>query len=137
MAGAIYDQTTSLRGFLQRGLGILRDRVLFIIRRGMDARISSGSAGRCVEENCVNLKLEGNCWKFGHNIPTDLITPTAVVMRGMAEMVKHVLESANPEFLLKVQKGDIIVAGRNFGMLFGPRDCAEGDQGYRREFGDR
>jgi 3-isopropylmalate/(R)-2-methylmalate dehydratase small subunit len=85
----------------------------------MDAGISSGSAGRGVEENGVNLLLEGNCWKFGHNIPTDMITPTAVVMRGMAEMVKHVLENANPEFPLKVQKGDIIVAGRNFGCSSG------------------
>ena len=65
------------------------------------------------------LKLEGSCWKFGHNIPTDMITPTAVVMRGMAEMVKHVLENANPEFPLKVQPGDIIVAGRNFGCSSG------------------
>ncbi len=67
----------------------------------------------------IPLLLEGNCWKFGHNIPTDMITPTNVVMRGMAEMVKHVLENANPEFPRKVQKGDIIVAGRNFGCSSG------------------
>jgi 3-isopropylmalate/(R)-2-methylmalate dehydratase small subunit len=67
----------------------------------------------------VNLILEGNCWKFGHNIPTDMITPTNVVMRGMAEMVKHVLENANPDFPRKVQPGDIIVAGRNFGCSSG------------------
>ena len=65
------------------------------------------------------LILEGNCWKFGHNIPTDMITPTAYVMRGMGEMVKHVLENANPEFPKNVQKGDIIVAGRNFGCSSG------------------
>ena len=34
-------------------------------------------------------------------------------------MAKHVLESLNPEFPLKVQKGDIIVAGRNFGCSSG------------------
>lgn len=67
----------------------------------------------------IPLLLEGNCWKFGHNIPTDMITPTNVVMRGMAEMLKHVLENANPEFPKKVQKGDIIVAGRNFGCSSG------------------
>ena len=65
------------------------------------------------------LVFEGNCWKFGHNIPTDLITPTHVVMRGFEEMAKHVLESANPEFPQKVQKGNIIVAGRNFGCSSG------------------
>ena len=65
------------------------------------------------------LILEGNCWKFGHNIPTDMITPTAYVMRGMGEMVKHVLENANPDFPKNVQKGDIVVAGRNFGCSSG------------------
>ena len=65
------------------------------------------------------LVLEGNCWKFGHNIPTDLITPTHVVFRGLAEMAQHVLESANPEFPRKVQPGDILVAGRNFGCSSG------------------
>ena len=63
--------------------------------------------------------FEGNCWKFGHNIPTDLITPTAVTLRGIPEMAKHVLETANPDFPNKVQPGDILVAGRNFGCSSG------------------
>jgi 3-isopropylmalate/(R)-2-methylmalate dehydratase small subunit len=67
----------------------------------------------------AGLVFEGKCWKFGHNIPTDMITPTALVMRGMAEMVQHVLENANPEFPRGVEKGDIIVAGRNFGCSSG------------------
>jgi len=65
------------------------------------------------------LIFEGNCWKFGHNIPTDEITPTFVVWKGFAEMAKHVLESLNPYFPQNVQKGDIIVAGRNFGCSSG------------------
>ena len=48
-----------------------------------------------------------------------MITPTAYVMRGMGEMVKHVLENANPDFPKNVQPGDIIVAGRNFGCSSG------------------
>ena len=67
----------------------------------------------------MNLILEGACWKFGDNIPTDMITPTHLVMRGMDEMVKHVLENANPDFPKLVRKGDIIVAGRNFGCSSG------------------
>lgn len=63
--------------------------------------------------------MEGTCWKFGHNIPTDMITPTAYVMKGMGEMVKHVLENANPDFPKSVKAGDIIVAGRNFGCSSG------------------
>jgi len=65
------------------------------------------------------LIFEGRCWKFGHNIPTDEITPTHVVWKGFAEMAKHVLESLNPDFPKSVQKGDIIVAGRNFGCSSG------------------
>jgi len=65
------------------------------------------------------LLFEGDCWKFGHNIPTDEITPTSVVWKSFSEMAKHVFESLNPEFSQKVQKGDIIVAGRNFGCSSG------------------
>jgi len=65
------------------------------------------------------LIFEGNCWKFGHNIPTDEITPTHVVWKSFPEMAKHVFESLNPEFPVKVQKGDIVVAGRNFGCSSG------------------
>ena len=63
--------------------------------------------------------FEGNCWKFGHNIPTDLITPTNITLRSIPEMAKHVLETANPEFPKRVQPGDILVAGRNFGCSSG------------------
>jgi 3-isopropylmalate/(R)-2-methylmalate dehydratase small subunit len=65
------------------------------------------------------LVFEGRCWKFGHNIPTDEIAPTHVVWRSFPEMAKHVFESLNPEFPAKVQHGDIVVAGRNFGCSSG------------------
>jgi 3-isopropylmalate/(R)-2-methylmalate dehydratase small subunit len=65
------------------------------------------------------LIFEGRCWKFGHNVPTDEITPTSVVWKSFPEMAKHVLESLNPEFPQNVQKGDVIVAGRNFGCSSG------------------
>jgi 3-isopropylmalate/(R)-2-methylmalate dehydratase small subunit len=65
------------------------------------------------------LIFEGNCWKFGHNIPTDLITPTHIMFKGVGEMAKHVLETANPDFPVNVKPGDILVAGRNFGCSSG------------------
>lgn len=67
----------------------------------------------------TTLTFEGNCWRFGHNIPTDLITPTHIMFRTAAEMAKHVLETANPDFPRNVQPGDILVAGRNFGCSSG------------------
>jgi len=63
--------------------------------------------------------FEGICWKFGHNIPTDLITPANVTLGGIAEMTRHVLENANPDFPKNVRPGDILVAGRNFGCSSG------------------
>jgi 3-isopropylmalate/(R)-2-methylmalate dehydratase small subunit len=66
-----------------------------------------------------SLIFEGNCWKFGHNIPTDLITPTHIMLKTAKEMSKHVLETANPDFPKYVQPGDIVVAGRNFGCSSG------------------
>ncbi len=66
-----------------------------------------------------NLIFEGNCWKFGHNIPTDLITPTHIMLKTAKEMSKHVLETVNPDFPKHVQPGDILVAGRNFGCSSG------------------
>src|SRR6202522_762436 len=65
------------------------------------------------------LVFEGNCWKFGDNIPTDLITPTHVMWKTPREMAKHVLETANPDFPVNVKPGDILVAGRNFGCSSG------------------
>jgi 3-isopropylmalate/(R)-2-methylmalate dehydratase small subunit len=65
------------------------------------------------------LVVEGNCWKFGHNIPTDAITPAHIMFKTPAEMAKFVLETANPEFPKRVQPGDILVAGRNFGCSSG------------------
>lgn len=65
------------------------------------------------------LVFEGRCWKFGDNIPTDLITPTHIMFKTPREMAALVLEGLNPEFPRKVRPGDILVAGRNFGCSSG------------------
>ena len=65
------------------------------------------------------LVFEGNCWKFGDNVPTDLITPAPIMWMKIPEMAKHVLENANPDFAKHVQPGDILVAGKNFGCSSG------------------
>ena len=63
--------------------------------------------------------FEGRCWKFGDNIPTDALTPTHVMFKSPKEMAAFVLETLNPEFPKKVQPGDILVAGDNFGCSSG------------------
>src|SRR5271169_1480961 len=65
------------------------------------------------------LKFEGRCWKFGDNVPTDLITPSHIMFKTAKEMAGFVLEGLNPEFPKHVKPGDILVAGRNFGCSSG------------------
>ena len=62
--------------------------------------------------------VEGNAQKFGDNISTDLIAPGRLfhLRNNLPELAKHVLEDAEPNFYEKIQKGDFIVAGRNFGL---------------------
>lgn len=60
--------------------------------------------------------LRGKVWKFGHDIDTDVIIPARYLNTSDArELAKHCMEGIDPEFLKKVNKGDIIVAGKNFG----------------------
>uniref|UniRef100_A0A7V4JQ92 3-isopropylmalate dehydratase small subunit n=1 Tax=Thermodesulfobacterium geofontis TaxID=1295609 RepID=A0A7V4JQ92_9BACT len=61
-------------------------------------------------------KIKGKAWKFGDNIDTDIIIPARYLnTTDPEELAKHCMENADPEFSKKVNKGDIIVAGKNFG----------------------
>jgi 3-isopropylmalate/(R)-2-methylmalate dehydratase small subunit len=60
--------------------------------------------------------LQGKVWKFGDNVDTDLIIAARYLNTSdPKELAKHVMEDADPEFAKKMQTGDIIVAGENFG----------------------
>jgi len=61
--------------------------------------------------------FQGKCWKFGNNINTDLIQPSKYyhLRSNVEELAKHVLEDVKPNFYKSVCKGDILVAGYNFG----------------------
>ena len=62
------------------------------------------------------MELKGRIWKFGENINTDEIIPARYLNTSVpSELAAHCMEDADPEFPKKVRKGDIIVAGRNFG----------------------
>jgi 3-isopropylmalate/(R)-2-methylmalate dehydratase small subunit len=57
----------------------------------------------------------GNVWKFGDGIDTDIIIPARYLVLPLKEMKHKTMEPIDPEFAAKVKKGDIIVAGKNFG----------------------
>jgi len=63
-------------------------------------------------------KFSGRAWKYGDNVNTDVIFPGKYTYQKMEpeEMAKHALEDLDPGFVSKVKEGDIIVAGKNFGM---------------------
>ena len=62
------------------------------------------------------MQFRGRVWKFGDDIDTDVIIPARHLLTIDAqELAKHVMEDIDPEFAGKVQEGDIIVAGKNFG----------------------
>ncbi|MBN1367357.1 MAG: 3-isopropylmalate dehydratase small subunit [Dehalococcoidales bacterium] len=62
--------------------------------------------------------LNGKAFKFGDSISTDHIIPGryAHLRSNLPELAKHVMEDADPDFAKKVQKGDFIVGGINFGL---------------------
>lgn len=62
--------------------------------------------------------LEGKAWKFGDDISTDLICPGRYfhLRSNLPELAKHVLEDADPDFAAKMNKGDFVVGGKNFGL---------------------
>jgi len=60
--------------------------------------------------------FEGKVWLFGDDINTDLIAPTPYIYKPAKEQARHVFEVNRPGWAEQVAPGDILVAGRNFGM---------------------
>lgn len=62
------------------------------------------------------MKVIGKAHVYGDNIDTDRIIPGKYTKTlDMQSLAEHVLEDLDPEFSKKVQQGDIVVAGENFG----------------------
>ncbi|MFP4176441.1 MAG: 3-isopropylmalate dehydratase small subunit [Candidatus Brocadiia bacterium] len=60
--------------------------------------------------------IEGKCWKFGDDVNTDEIIPARYLnTTDPDELAAHCMEDADPEFVNRAEKGDVLVAGRNFG----------------------
>jgi 3-isopropylmalate/(R)-2-methylmalate dehydratase small subunit len=62
------------------------------------------------------MVLEGNAWRYGRDIDTDVIIPARYLTATTPEELgAHCLEDLDPDFVKKVRPGDMIVAGENFG----------------------
>ena len=60
--------------------------------------------------------IKGKVWKFKDNIDTDVIIPARYLNTSdPKELALHCMEDYDSEFVKKMNQGDIIIAGRNFG----------------------
>jgi len=64
------------------------------------------------------MTLKGKAWKYGDDVNTDVIFPGkyTYTLRQPEEIAAHALEDLDPNFTQSAKPGDIIVAGRNWGM---------------------
>ncbi|MFM7344643.1 MAG: 3-isopropylmalate dehydratase [Tagaea sp.] len=60
--------------------------------------------------------MSGRAFVFGDNIDTDMLAPGLYMKFAVAEIAKHCLEAADPDFAKAVRPGDFVVGGENFGM---------------------
>ncbi len=62
------------------------------------------------------MKFVGNVLKYGNNVDTDVIIPARYLNTSdNKELASHCMEDIDKDFVKKVQNGDIMVAGYNFG----------------------
>ena len=62
------------------------------------------------------MKANGKVFKYGDNVDTDVIIPARYLNSSdPAELATHCMEDIDKDFIKKVNKGDIIVAAKNFG----------------------
>jgi 3-isopropylmalate/(R)-2-methylmalate dehydratase small subunit len=62
------------------------------------------------------MKYTGRVWKFGDDLDTDLIIPARYLTTSDPNILDgHCMEDADPGFIGKIKRGDILVAGKNFG----------------------
>jgi 3-isopropylmalate/(R)-2-methylmalate dehydratase small subunit len=59
--------------------------------------------------------LKGYAHLFGDNVDTDAIIPARYCTSFHEELGLHLFEGEDPDFVKRLKKGDIIVAGSNFG----------------------
>nr|WP_167383563.1 3-isopropylmalate dehydratase [Bordetella genomosp. 12] len=55
-------------------------------------------------------------WRVGDDIDTDQLAPGAYMKFGLDEIARHCLEGVDARFAAGVRPGDVLVAGRNFGI---------------------
>ena len=81
-----------------------------------DMRPRADARNLVKERNDGMEKFTGRVWVLGNDIDTDIIMPTEyLAFKTINEMKPYAFSPLRPELAAKIQPGDIIVAGSNFG----------------------
>ena len=85
--------------------------------REYSSSIPSSSSETSSLPSVTSAIFNGKAWVFGDDINTDIIIPFRFKSRtnDPYEMAKYAMYGVDPDFPKKISKGDIIVAGKNFG----------------------
>ena len=62
------------------------------------------------------MAMTGRAFLFGDGVNTDVMAPGLYFKDSMEVMARHCMEAIDPDFASNVRPGDIVVAGRNFGV---------------------
>ena len=62
------------------------------------------------------MNAKGTAFRYGDNVDTDVIIPARyLAIQDKEELAEHCMEDIDKDFIKRVKKGDLIVAGKNFG----------------------
>jgi len=64
----------------------------------------------------VSVSFTGTVWVFGDSLDTDAMYPGFAIKMDPPEAAKHVFYEVRPGWTDEVSAGDIVVAGKNFGI---------------------
>jgi 3-isopropylmalate/(R)-2-methylmalate dehydratase small subunit len=64
----------------------------------------------------MNTAVTGRVWVFGDSVNTDAMYPAFAMKLDIPEASKHVFYEIRPGWTDLVEPGDIVVAGKNFGV---------------------
>ena len=62
------------------------------------------------------MNAAGRAWRLPAEVDTDQLAPGSTMKYGLEVTARHCLEALRPEFAREVQRGDIVVAGADFGI---------------------
>lgn len=64
----------------------------------------------------METQLTGRVWAVGDTVTTDAMYPAFAMKLPVPEAAKHIFYELRPGWTAQVAPGDIVVAGRNFGL---------------------